>query len=76
MAERSEANTKIPIFQAHGSFDPMVQIARGEHCRDFLRALDYEVDWRVYPMEHQVHPQEIDHIGAWLRERLAVSTEP
>ena len=68
--ERSQATRSTPIFQAHGTFDPMVQIARGERCRDFLVSLDYEVTWRSYPMAHEVHPQEIAQVGEWLCERL------
>jgi phospholipase/carboxylesterase len=69
-AERSEANAKASIFQAHGDFDPMVQIARGEESRDRLIELGYEVEWHTYPMAHQVHPDEIDDIAKWLTSRL------
>ena len=70
-AERSEANRDVPMFQAHGTFDPMVPVERGEAARDRLVELGYDVTWNTYPMEHQVHPDEIRDIGAWLAERLA-----
>ncbi|MHC5066761.1 MAG: alpha/beta hydrolase [Planctomycetota bacterium] len=66
-AERSEANFQTPIFQAHGTHDPMVVIQRGEESRDRLLELGYSVEWRSYPMEHAVCPEEIDDVGAWLR---------
>jgi phospholipase/carboxylesterase len=69
-AERAEANRSTPIFQAHGTRDPMVPPDRGEAARDRLRELGYEVEWKTYPMAHEVHPQEIQDIGAWLRGRL------
>jgi len=69
--ERSEANRDVPIFQAHGTHDPMVPFERGEAARDRLRALGYGVDWHAYPIAHQVHPDEIRDIGAWLKARLA-----
>ena len=68
--ERSEANRAVPIFQAHGTMDPMVARPRAEHGRDALRRLGYTVDWRTYPMGHEVHPREIQDVGAWLRDRL------
>lgn len=68
--ERSEATARIPIFQAHGTFDPMVPLARGEESRDRLRSLGYEVDWHTYPMAHEVHPGEIDDIAKWLTKAL------
>lgn len=69
-AERSPANRDIPIFQAHGTADPMVPIRGGELARAELERLGYAVDWRTYPIQHEVSPLEITHIGAWLRERL------
>jgi phospholipase/carboxylesterase len=68
--ERSEAARAIPIFQAHGTFDPMVPLAAGEAARDRLRELGWEPDWRTYPMGHEVHPQEVRDIGAALERFL------
>lgn len=65
--ERHEANDSVPIFQAHGSADPMVPMQRGIAARDHLLDLGYAVEWRTYPMGHEVHPQEIADIGAWIR---------
>ncbi|MEQ8768338.1 MAG: carboxylesterase [Planctomycetota bacterium] len=70
-AERSEANRDVPILQAHGQLDPMVPIERGRAARDRMRALGYSVTWEEYPMQHEVCPDEIADIGAWLRETLA-----
>jgi phospholipase/carboxylesterase len=69
--ERTEANDAVPIFQAHGSEDPMVPMQRGIEARDRLLGLGYTVEWRTYPMGHEVHPQEIQDIGAWLRRAFA-----
>jgi phospholipase/carboxylesterase len=70
-AERSAANRDVPLFQAHGTADPMVPVDRGLAARDRLVALGYDVTWKTYPMEHQVHPEEIRDIGTWLAERFA-----
>lgn len=69
--ERSEANRDVPVFQAHGTMDPMVPIVRGEVARDRLTALGYAVEWHTYPMPHAVHPREIADIGAWLARVLS-----
>ena len=68
--ERSEANRDLPVFQAHGSGDPMVPLAAGESARDRLTELGYQVDWKTYPMGHEVHPLEIREIGAQLNRML------
>jgi phospholipase/carboxylesterase len=68
--ERDDANAGLSIFQAHGTYDPVVPVQHGEATRDRLKTMGYDVQWRSYPMEHMVHPEEIGHIGAWLTERF------
>jgi len=64
--EVSLASADAPIFLAHGNADPMIPIARAVTARQALEALGYQVEWHDYPMGHQVCPEEIGHIGAWL----------
>jgi phospholipase/carboxylesterase len=68
--EASAANRHTPIFMAHGSYDPVVPMALAELSREQLIKLDYKVDWRTYPMEHGVLPDEIDDISRWLDKLL------
>ena len=69
-AEASPANRDVPIFMAHGLYDPLIPVARARAGRDRLRALGYRVDWREYPMPHSVCPDEVRDIAAWLRAVL------
>ncbi len=66
-AEHSASNRDIPIFMAHGNADPMIVIARAEASRDLLLRLGYPVQWHSYPMQHSLHPSEIQDIGHFLR---------
>jgi len=68
--ERAAANQDTPILQAHGTFDPMVPMARGEAARDALAARGYPVRFRSYPMAHSVCLEEIADIRQFLVERL------
>ena len=70
-AERTAANAGVPIFQAHGSADEMIPIARATWSRDALIALGYVVEWHAYPMPHSVSPQEIVDMNRWLLRVLA-----
>ena len=74
-AERSEANRGLPLFLAHGRFDAMVPLARGQATRDALQALGYTPEWHDYPMEHSVCPQEITDLNRWLLTVLAPTEE-
>ncbi|HET6631674.1 MAG TPA: dienelactone hydrolase family protein [Rhodanobacteraceae bacterium] len=68
-SERSAGNAATPIFWGHGSADPVVPITLGRMSRDWLRGLDYAVDWHEYAMAHQVCAEEIAELRAWLESR-------
>jgi phospholipase/carboxylesterase len=68
--ERALANANTPIFMAHGTQDPVVVLARGEKSRDALAAIGHPVQWHTYPMQHAVHPHEIDDIASFLKQVL------
>jgi phospholipase/carboxylesterase len=57
----------------HGLYDPVLPHGLGVMARDALRALGYTVEWKEYPMQHQVCLPEIEAIGAWLRIRLGAA---
>jgi len=70
-AERSAANQGLPIFMAHGRYDPVVPFARGAASRDALAALGHPVEWHEYPMEHSVCGEEVVDLNRWLLRVLA-----
>lgn len=69
-AERLAANARTPIFLAHGTFDPVVALARAEASRDKLVALGYDVRWHAYPMPHSVCAPEVNDIRMFLASVL------
>ena len=64
--ERNAANAYVPIFQAHGTADMVIPLARAVASRNALVALGYTVEWHQYPMQHSVCPQEIGDMNRWL----------
>ncbi len=70
-AERHAANHDTPVFQAHGTRDGVVPLARGQAGRDLLRSLGQPLEWHEYPMEHSVSIDEVRDLQAWLRRVLA-----
>ena len=69
--EAAPANRDVPIFMAHGTYDPVVRLAWAELSRKALVDAGWKVDWHVYPMEHAALPEEIEAVGAFLRKVLA-----
>ena len=70
-AERSSANAGVPVLMCHGRMDPIVEVGMGLEARAALEAQGYPVEWREYPMEHEVCAAELEEIGRWLTQRLA-----
>ena len=64
--DASAGNRELPIFMAHGRFDPMIQMQWGRASADRLAQAGFAVEWHDYPMAHAVCPDEIDDIRAWL----------
>ena len=69
--EASSANLDVPIFQAHGSLDPMVPFARGDAARATLEQRGYQVEFHSYPMPHSVCLEEIQAVRSFLLRVLA-----
>ena len=69
-AERAAVNQQTPILQAHGSHDGVVVLPRGHAARDALLRRGYAVDYREYPMQHEVCLPEIVAVGEFLRAVL------
>lgn len=69
-AERAAANAHTPIFMAHGTQDPMVDVRLGEETRARLATAGYDVEWHAYPMPHSVSPAEIADLSRWLARLL------
>ena len=68
--ELSEANRSTPILMCHGQQDPVLPLALGVMACNWLRSSGYRVEWKEYPMQHQVCLPEIQDISAWLRARF------
>jgi len=64
--EHSGINISTPIFASHGQYDAVVPLAMGEYSTEVLRSLGYSVEWKTYPMEHQVSIEQIQAIGKWI----------
>ncbi len=64
--EGSTGARDIPVFMAHGTFDPMLPLQWGQASAEILRNEGYEVEWHDYPMAHAVCPDEIRDIRDWL----------
>jgi len=69
-AEMNEANSKTPVFMAHGKQDGVVPYEGARISKEFLLKRGCPVEWHEYNMAHSIHPQEIRDIYAWIQTVL------
>jgi len=67
----NSANKKLPILICHGLQDRMVPEQQGRIAQQRLTAMGYNTQYKSYPMEHAVCPQEIADISRWLQQVLS-----
>ncbi len=63
-------NRHIPIFMAHGTQDPLVGLSLGQTTAEALKAQNHPLEWKTYPMEHSVCPEEINDISRFLQKNM------
>lgn len=71
--EGTPANRGTPILMCHGDTDGVVPLSLGALSRQLLTEAGYAVEWKSYPMAHQVSPQEVADIAAWLKRQLGTN---
>lgn len=65
LADRVAPNSgqALPLFMAHGEYDPLIPIGVGRNSAEKIRSLGFQVEWESYPIEHAVSLEEIRAIG-------------
>ncbi|OZB19587.1 MAG: carboxylesterase, partial [Marinobacter sp. 34-60-7] len=73
--ELSEANRTLPVFIAHGDYDPIVPAALGEAAKAHLQSLGYEPEYHTYGMEHSLCLEEVRDLDRFLGQLIARGAE-
>ena len=66
----SRANCHTPILFCHGVRDLVVPLRRGESAYDSLSEDFSGLEWREYPVGHEICLEELRHIRFWLHARF------
>ena len=69
-SDTAAINAQIPILMCHGQQDAVLPIALGRSASASLRGAGYPLEWREYPMGHEVCLEEIQEISRWLQKVL------
>ncbi|MGK3992292.1 alpha/beta hydrolase [Sorangium sp. So ce1024] len=60
----------LSFFCGHGVHNPIVPLALGRETRDHVQRLGAEVTYREYPIGHEITPEALSDVSAWLTGRL------
>ncbi|GAC1692034.1 MAG: phospholipase [Gemmatimonadaceae bacterium] len=60
----------LPLLVVHGLSDVVIPIAYGRDIRDRLSRLPVALDYREYPMAHQISAESLSAVQQWLADRL------
>ena len=60
----------MPVFVAHGLYDPVIPVEWGRAAREALASLPVELTYREYPMGHEVTMESLGDATAWLSATL------
>lgn len=65
--QKPSKHLEMPIFVAHGLFDPVVPYQAALKSYEPLTQMGYDIEMHRYEMAHMVCPQECQAIGGWLQ---------
>ncbi len=64
--EKTPAHAALPTLLVHGRDDSAVPVERAHDTRDALEALGMRPEYREYAMGHEIRPEALEDIMAWL----------
>ena len=70
--QRPSAAHALPIWVGHGTKDDVVQLTLGEQAMVALNEMNLSASWTTYPMGHEVIMEEIEALGCWMTQQLAL----
>jgi phospholipase/carboxylesterase len=73
--EQLPAERRMPIFMAHGLWDPMVTVQRGQETKAFLEEAGYEPEYHEYEMAHEISEEVIYDLTPWVHRVLPPAAE-
>jgi phospholipase/carboxylesterase len=60
----------LPFLVVHGTADTVLPISHGRASRQLLSSLPVQLEYREYPMGHEVSPESLNDVANWLSAHL------
>lgn len=68
--ENVEKLKDFPIFVTHGTLDPVLPIENGRATKEILSRLPVDLEYKEYPMAHEISQESLSDVSNWLRKKL------
>jgi phospholipase/carboxylesterase len=66
----------LRVLVQHGTRDPTIEVERARDSVDRLRALKAPLTYREYEMGHEIAPQSLGDLTAWLEDKVLKTGRP
>jgi phospholipase/carboxylesterase len=66
----SQAVQSLPTLVHHGIQDPLIEVARARNSVEQLRQLKLPLTYQEYEMGHEIRPQSLADLSAWLEKNV------
>jgi phospholipase/carboxylesterase len=73
LAFRWDALKHLDIIITHGVMDEVIPVSMGRRARELYEASPANLDYREYPMGHQISQESLDDVAAWLTRSLGTA---
>ncbi len=60
----------FPILVTHGIHDPVLPIENGRASKEILSRLPVDLEYKEYPMAHEISQESLGDVTEWLTKRL------
>jgi phospholipase/carboxylesterase len=67
---RWEALAHLEVLITHGTMDPVLPVEMGRRARELYSASTAQLDYKEYPMGHQISQESLNDVSAWLSRSL------
>jgi phospholipase/carboxylesterase len=67
---QADALDGLDVLVMHGSLDDLIPVSGSRALRDYLTPLPVRLTYHEYPIGHSIHPDALDVIQGWFRERV------
>ncbi|MBM4297780.1 MAG: hypothetical protein FJ143_08575, partial [Deltaproteobacteria bacterium] len=63
----------LPTLVQHGTHDPQIEVDRAHDSVARLRELKVPLNFKEYPMGHEIRPQSLADLSAWLEKNIGAT---